>query len=53
MMEEKYIPGICCKVENCVYNNGHCHCTANEIDVEKCGCDHDNSETKCGTFREV
>ena len=24
MMEESVINGICCDVENCVYNNGSC-----------------------------
>ena len=28
MMEENVINGICCDVENCVYNNGSCCCTA-------------------------
>ena len=33
MMEENVINGICCDVENCVYNNGSCCCTAHEIHV--------------------
>ena len=47
MMEENVINGICCDVENCVYNNG----TAHEIHVNHRA--NNGTETMCETFSEV
>ncbi len=43
---------ICCKVEECYYNNGD-QCSAEVVDVRSCGCAHvtDCNETACKTFR--
>ena len=49
MMEENVINGICCDVENCVYNNGSC--TAQEIHVNHRA--NNGTETMCETFSEV
>ena len=51
MMEENVINGICCDVENCVYNNGSCCCTAHEIHVNHRA--NNGTETMCETFSEV
>ena len=51
MMEEIEINGICCDVENCVYNNGSCCCTAHEIHVNHRA--NNGTETMCETFSEV
>lgn len=50
MMEENVINGICCDVENCVYNNGSCCCTAHEIHVNHRA--NNGTETMCETFSE-
>ena len=50
MNNEKVINGICCDVENCVYNNGSCCCTAGEVHVKyRAG---GPCETMCETFSE-
>ncbi len=42
---------IRCDVENCVYNDGCCHCTAGTIHV---GCCSDEPrQTHCDTFEEL
>ena len=51
MMEENVINGICCDVENCVYNNGSCCCTAHEIHLNHRA--NIGTETMCETFSEV
>ena len=51
MMEENVINGICCDVENCVYNNGSGCCTAHEIHVNDRA--NNGTETMCETFSEV
>ena len=51
MMEENVINGICCDVENCVYSNGSCCCTAHEIHVNHRA--NNGTETMCETFSEV
>ena len=51
MMEEKVINGICCDVENCVYNNGSCCCTAHEIHVNHRA--NNGTETMSETSSEV
>lgn len=48
-MDQHTIRGIHCDVENCAYNNGHCCCTANQVEVT---CGPTAHQTKCGTFRE-
>lgn len=52
MQTEKPLNGICCEVENCIYNDGSCHCCAEQIRVKNrmaiLG-----EETMCGTFEEV
>ena len=49
--ENHVINGICCDVENCVYNNGHCCCTADEIHVMNRSAE--GGETMCETFSEI
>lgn len=50
--KENAIQGVCCEVENCVHNDGHCCCTANSITVKNrmaiLG-----EETMCETFEEA
>lgn len=48
-MDQHTIHGIHCDVENCAYNNGHCCCTASQVEVT---CGPTAHQTKCGTFRE-
>ncbi len=49
---EKILEGVCCEVENCVYNNGRHCCTAERIQVKNrmaiLG-----EETMCETFEEI
>lgn len=49
---EKILNGICCEVENCVYNNGQRCCTADSIKVKNrmavLG-----EETMCETYEKV
>lgn len=44
------IPGIKCDVQNCVYNDKACHCTAESIIVtpDSTAC---AQEPACGTYR--
>lgn len=44
--------GICCEAENCLYNDGNCCCTAEEIRV-KCKTAELAEETMCSTFEEA
>lgn len=51
MKEEPILNGIHCDVTNCVHNNGHCCCTADEITVS-----NDPMHAKdgiCETFSEL
>ena len=50
-VENNVINGICCDVENCVYNNGSCCCTAKEIHVKNRSAQP--CETMCETFSEI
>ena len=43
--DNNVINGICCDVENCVYNNGSCCCTAKEIHVKNRSAE--SGETMC------
>ncbi|MDD4850219.1 MAG: DUF1540 domain-containing protein [Gemmiger sp.] len=49
--ENNVIPGICCDVENCIYNNGSCCCTADEVHVKTRTTEPE--ETMCETFSEL
>ena len=49
--DNNVINGICCDVENCVYNNGSCCCTAKEIHVKNRSAQP--CETMCETFSEI
>lgn len=51
MNDQNIINGICCDVENCVYNNGSCCCTASEVHVKTRAANAD--ETMCETFTEA
>lgn len=46
------LSGVCCEVQNCLYNDGHCRCTADHITVKNrmaiLG-----EETRCETFEEA
>ncbi len=46
----KYIKGIVCDVENCVYHAGHNNCYAGSISVgpHKASC---SANTNCATFK--
>ena len=52
MHDETVLKGVHCDVENCVYNNGSCCCTAQEVHVKNrmavLG-----EETMCETFEEA
>ena len=47
---EKHIKGINCSVKNCVYHDGECYCTAENIHV---GPNHaeKSADTVCATFK--
>lgn len=46
----KPIKGIKCSVENCAYNDGKNHCTANQVSVGPMNATS-STETVCATFR--
>ncbi len=41
---------IHCEVDNCVYHDGDCTCTADSIDVN-CTAPSDTCDAKCSTFK--
>lgn len=45
------IKGVCCEVDTCKYNNGHCCCTAHTITVKN-RMALMGEETMCDTFEE-
>ncbi|MDO5603260.1 MAG: DUF1540 domain-containing protein [Oscillospiraceae bacterium] len=48
---ENTIQGICCEVDTCKYNDGHCCCTAHNITVKN-RMALMGEETMCDTFEE-
>ncbi len=49
--ENNVLNGVCCDVENCIYNNGCNCCTASEVHVKNRTTDPE--ETMCETFSEL
>lgn len=49
---EQPLQGICCEVESCKYNDGHCCCTAHNIMVKN-RVALMGEETMCDTFEEA
>lgn len=48
---ENSIQGVCCEVDTCKYNDGHCCCTAHNITVKN-RMALMGEETMCDTFEE-
>ena len=54
-MESYENNNIHCDELGCVYNNGSCHCTAEQIHVKKCtgSCTIGPDEPACDTFTQA
>lgn len=54
-MESYENRNIRCDELDCVYNNGSCHCTAEQIHVKKCtgNCTAGPDEPACDTFTQA